>query len=115
METEGITLSPQDVAMIQELLKNQSNIPNIDPKTLTIFLIVILVLTLWSLVWKGLALWRSAKNGHKWWFFFILILNTLGVLEIVYLLIYRKRNIKIKMSNEREVKIETQRPEEKDI
>jgi len=43
------------------------------------------VLILWSLVWKGLALWRAAKRGDKIWFVVFLILNTAGILEIIYL------------------------------
>ena len=38
----------------------------------------------WTLVWKGLALWRSAELGQKYWFIAILIINTLGILEIIY-------------------------------
>jgi methionyl-tRNA synthetase len=47
---------------------------------------VIAALVIWSLVWKGLALWRSARHGHTAWFVVMLILNTLGILEIIYLL-----------------------------
>ena len=39
----------------------------------------------WSLFWKGLALWRAAKNGQKPWFIVILVVNTVGLLEIIYL------------------------------
>lgn len=39
----------------------------------------------WSLVWKGLALWRAANRKDKWWFIAFLVINTLGILEIVYL------------------------------
>ncbi|MDP2648555.1 MAG: DUF5652 family protein [Patescibacteria group bacterium] len=42
-------------------------------------------LIVWSLVWKGLALWRAAKRGEKIWFVVFLLVNTLGILEIVYL------------------------------
>ena len=45
---------------------------------------IILVL-LWSLLWKGLALWRAANRGEKWWFIAFLIINTLVILEIIYL------------------------------
>ena len=38
----------------------------------------------WTLVWKGLALWRAAELGQKYWFIAILIINTLGILEIIY-------------------------------
>ena len=46
---------------------------------------VILLVAAWSLVWKGLALWRAAKRGEMWWFIAFLFINTLGILEIIYL------------------------------
>ena len=46
----------------------------------------LLVLSLWTLLWKGLGLWFSAKNKQKGWFIAILILNTLGILPIIYLI-----------------------------
>jgi methionyl-tRNA synthetase len=49
-----------------------------------------LLMIAWSIVWKGLALWRAAKNGHKGWFIALLVINTLGILEIVYLLSFGK-------------------------
>ena len=39
----------------------------------------------WSILWKGLALWRAAKRDEKLWFVVFLFVNTLGILEIVYL------------------------------
>ena len=45
----------------------------------------LLLLILWSVFWKGLALWHSAKRGQPWWFVILLILNTAGILEIIYL------------------------------
>lgn len=43
------------------------------------------VVILWSVFWKGLALWHSARRGQEWWFVAMLLLNTAGILEIVYL------------------------------
>lgn len=40
---------------------------------------------LWSLSWKGLALWHAAKREEKWWFIAMLVINTIGILEICYL------------------------------
>jgi hypothetical protein len=40
---------------------------------------------IWNLFWKGLALWHSAKRQQGWWFVALLILNTAGILEIIYL------------------------------
>ena len=42
-------------------------------------------LMLWSLVWKGLALWRAASRKELAWFIVFLIVNTAGILEIIYL------------------------------
>ena len=43
------------------------------------------VLILWSLFWKGLALWHAGRRGQSWWFVILLIFNTVGILEIIYL------------------------------
>jgi len=48
------------------------------------------LLLIWALIWKGIALWRSARNNQLAWFVALLIVNTLGILEIIYLLIFRK-------------------------
>jgi hypothetical protein len=47
-------------------------------------LITLLVL-FWSLVWKGWALWEAARNKSKIWFMALLVINTMGILEIIYL------------------------------
>jgi methionyl-tRNA synthetase len=48
-------------------------------------------LIVWSLLWKGIALWHSARNTQTAWYVVILILNTVGILEIVYLLFFRPK------------------------
>lgn len=53
------------------------------------FVILTLIVVLWSFVWKGLALWHAARNGQFWWFVVLLIVNTIGILEIVYLFGFR--------------------------
>lgn len=45
----------------------------------------------WTLAWKGLALWRSATLRQKWWFIAMLVINTLGILEIIYLFLVAKK------------------------
>lgn len=53
--------------------------------------ILLIVLIVWSLIWKGLALWRAARNGSLAWFVVLLVVNTLGILEILYLYIFSKK------------------------
>jgi len=55
---------------------------------------VISLIALWTLPWKGVALWKAAKNSHKIWFIVLLILNTLAILEILYIFVFgKKKNI----------------------
>ena len=51
---------------------------------------------IWSLIWKGLALWHAAKIKQVYWFTAILILNTAGILEIAYLFFTAKEKFDIK-------------------
>jgi hypothetical protein len=50
----------------------------------------LLVLLVWTLFWKGLALWHASRRGEYWWFVALLIVNTVGILEIVYLFVFAK-------------------------
>lgn len=47
---------------------------------------VIAIAAVWTLSWKGVALWRAARNRSVVWFVILLIVNTLGILEIIYIL-----------------------------
>ena len=51
---------------------------------------------LWSLLWKGVALWKAAKLDQRNWFIVLLIVNALGILEIVYLFWFAKKRMKLK-------------------
>ncbi|HHV16011.1 MAG TPA: hypothetical protein GXX58_05495 [Gelria sp.] len=48
-------------------------------------------LLIWSIFWKGLALWRSARMNHRGWFIALLVINTVGIFEIIYIMATRKR------------------------
>jgi hypothetical protein len=52
-------------------------------QTLILFLI-------WSVLWKAGALWVSARSNEKWWFIVLLILNSMGLLEAIYLFWVKK-------------------------
>jgi len=63
---------------------------------------ILILIILWVLPWKGVALWKAAKNSHKKWFIALLILNTLALLEIIYIFFFAKRK-KITRSNQAEI------------
>ena len=50
----------------------------------------------WSFVWKGIALWKAAELQQKYWFIPILIFNTAGILEIIYIFfVARKYKVEV--------------------
>lgn len=59
------------------------------PPYVWVLIPVIAVLIVWTLIIKGIALWHAARNGQKKWFIALLVLNTLGILELIYLYKFR--------------------------
>jgi len=53
---------------------------------------VLVPFLIWTLVWKGLALWRAARAGQTTWFVVLLLVHTGGLLEIAYLLFFAGRD-----------------------
>jgi len=54
------------------------------------------IIMIWSIIWKGIALWKSAKNDQRNWFLIMLIVNTVGLLEIIYLFGFAKKKLTFK-------------------
>ena len=48
---------------------------------------LIIVLVLVTIILKGFALWHAARAGQKYWFIALLVINTFGILEIIYLFV----------------------------
>lgn len=53
-----------------------------------------LLTAIWVLPWKGYALWLAARNKQKWWFVALLVINTLAILEIIYIFFFSKPGLK---------------------
>ena len=53
--------------------------------------LILAVLIIWSLIWKGVALWKAARNSHTAWYVIMLIVNTVGILEIIYIYGFSKK------------------------
>jgi len=52
----------------------------------------LILAVIWTIPWKGVALWKSARRGQKIWFVLMLVLNTLAILEILYIFVFSKRD-----------------------
>lgn len=57
----------------------------------SLFFLLLLILVLWTIPWRGVALWKAARNSHKKWFIILLIVNTLAILEIIYIFAFSKK------------------------
>lgn len=52
---------------------------------------ILYLLIVWSIILKGIALWHAARNKQLIWYIVILIVNTVGILEIIYLSFFKKK------------------------
>ena len=59
---------------------------------------ILILLILWTIPWKGQALWKSARLNDKGWFIVLLVINTLAILEILYIFIVSKRKKSVELT-----------------
>lgn len=52
------------------------------------------IIIIWELIWKMIALWRSARNNDLTWFIFIGIVNSLAILPIIYIFTHPGKTVK---------------------
>lgn len=65
----------------------------LNSSALSLFPLPFIALALWSLVWKGFSTWHAARQGSKTWFIALLLINTAGILDILYLFVFSKMQI----------------------
>ena len=65
--------------------------PNFDPQLIAANMIWIIPLAIWDLVWKAVSMWYAARNGQKGWYIALLIINSVGILPMVYLKFFQKK------------------------
>lgn len=64
------------------------------PETYAWLLPVLIILIIWEVTWKLIALWKAGRNNHLAWFICIAIINTVGILPIVYILMHGNKRAK---------------------
>lgn len=59
----------------------------------------IIALLVWATVWKLIALWKAARRNHLTFFIVLAVVNTVGLLEIIYVfwLYFKERKNKTQM------------------
>jgi hypothetical protein len=63
---------------------------------LGISLWILIVIAVWSIAWKLIALWKSARKKNLVWFILLAFINTIGIFEILYVYIFSEMNLKKK-------------------
>ena len=51
-----------------------------------IFIVLIVILAIFEIIMKGFAMWRASERKSKGWFWVLLVINTMGILPLIYLL-----------------------------
>ncbi|MEA4983014.1 MAG: DUF5652 family protein [Paludibacter sp.] len=55
------------------------------------FIPLIIVLFIWDAVLKLLAMWKAAQRKELLWFVLIAIINTIGILPLIYLIVNKDK------------------------
>jgi len=63
------------------IINDGEKIIQLTPSILAVFALGMV----WSIIWKGIALWKAARISHKKWFIALLVFNTIGILDIIYI------------------------------
>ena len=79
------------------LLQEFSSITNMPTWLLAIILT-------WTLAWKGIALWKASQRKSSTWFVLILVVNTIGILEILYYYLFSEMKLSDKKDNKNQEK-----------
>ncbi len=66
-------------------------------------LVLLTIIGIWTLIWKGLALWKSAQKKQSIWFIALLVINTMGLFEILYIFIFSKIKIERKENKKKKL------------
>lgn len=64
------------------------------PETLMWLVPLIIILAIWEAVWKLIAMWKAGRNNDMAWFICIALINTIGILPIVYIILQKKKAAK---------------------
>ncbi len=70
---------------------------------------ILALVLVWSLFWKGRAMWKAAHKNSPIWFVVLLVVTSVGILEILYIYLFseiklddlksensKRKNLKIK-------------------
>ena len=55
------------------------------------WVILLVIIVIWDMVWKMIALWKAARNNDLAWFILIGVVNSVGIIPIIYILLRKNK------------------------
>jgi len=55
---------------------------------------MLVLLVLADVILRGMGMWRAARKGQQGWFVAMLVMNSVGILPVVYMLFFEKKGKK---------------------
>ncbi|OGH24266.1 MAG: hypothetical protein A3B47_04550 [Candidatus Levybacteria bacterium RIFCSPLOWO2_01_FULL_39_24] len=55
---------------------------------------IIFTVAIFEIIVKTVALWKAARNSQLYWFIFLAVVNSAGVLPLLYILFFQKKRKK---------------------
>ncbi len=68
------------------------------------FMLYMIPFMIWDMIWRGIALWKSGRNNQLAWFVALLLVNSIGILPIIYIMFFQKPNAEIEKKTETKVR-----------
>lgn len=62
---------------------------------------LLIIISAWILAWKGVSMWKAARKGHAIWFVLLLVINTFGILEILYIFLFSELKLEEKKARKK--------------
>ena len=59
-----------------------------------IFFPLLVLMIVWEFVWKLIAMWKAARKDSPIWFVVLAIVNSLGILSILYIYVFSEMKSK---------------------
>lgn len=59
--------------------------------TISALILICITIAIWDGIWKVIAMWKSARHDQLAWYICLAIFNTAGILPILYLLLFQKK------------------------
>ena len=65
---------------------------------------ILVVILIWDGIWKLISMWKAAQNKSLVWFIILALVNSVGILPILYIYVFSKFSNKPKQNRIKKVR-----------